>query len=179
MFKLFPVLFVLFLIIGGVFSFNDFMPWGSSKTKDYKIVYTNEGYQPNFLEIPIGSKVTFENSSDLPMWTASDPHPKHTDFSVFDAKKDYQKGESYRFQFPKAGTFAFHNHEKSLHRGIIRVIDPEHPLPNIDKTLAFQLEIQEKLLGLLKPHDPSSIFTVIDTIEADGALSNDCMRNRK
>lgn len=174
MFRLIPVFFIIFLIIGGVFSLNDFMPWGDSKTKDFKIVYTNDGYNPTYLEVPIGSKVTFENKSDLPMWTASDPHPKHTDFSVFDARKDYQKGESYRFQFPKVGTFAFHNHEKSLHRGIIRVIDPDNPLPNIDKTLAYQLEIREKLLSLLKPNDPSSIFTVIDTIEADGALSNDC-----
>jgi plastocyanin len=141
---------------------------------NFKVTYTNEGYRPSLLEIPLGSTVTFVNSSDIPMWTASDPHPVHGDYSEFDASYDYLKGEVYTFQFTKAGTFSFHNHEKSLHHGIIRVIDPDRPMPNIDKTLAHQLEIRAKLLNVLVQNDTSTIYKVIDAIEADNALSNDC-----
>lgn len=168
---------LIFLLIAGVIGAGlyFFYLWFYSDTGfDFKVVYTNEGYSPARLEVPLGARVAFVNSADIPMWTASDPHPVHSDYSDFDPKKDYLKGEVYTFQFSKAGTFAFHNHEKSLHRGIIRVVDKNRPMPNIDKTLTFQLEIREKLLSMLKPGDPGSIFSMIDTIEKDPILANDC-----
>jgi plastocyanin len=81
-----------------------------NKTTNLTVHYTDAGYSPNSLEITTGSTVTFVNDSSQSMWTASDPHPVHTDLSVFDAKKGYKKGESYSFTFTKTGTFGYHNH---------------------------------------------------------------------
>lgn len=141
---------------------------------DYEILYSDDGYTPDVLEVPIGSRVAFKNASLFPMWTASDPHPIHSDFSVFDSKRDYLNGETYVFRFTTPGTFGFHNHEKSLHRGTIRVIDPENLLPKIDKTKESQRAARDKFLDLLDESDPNSVFTVIDTIEADNGISRDC-----
>ena len=140
----------------------------------YEVVYTDDGYQPATLEIPAGARVAFRNESSVPMWTASDPHPVHTDFSAFDAKRNYASGETYTFQFTTTGTFGYHNHEKSIHRGIIYVIDRDHPLPNIDKTKESQRATRDTLLALFDQSDPGSIFTVIDAIERNNALSRDC-----
>ena len=166
-------LLIFILIILGLFILSQII-YRSASDSEYKINYTDEGYNPPLIEIPLGAKVEFINSSNLPMWTASDPHPTHTDVQEFDAAKDYLNGEVYTFQFNKPGTFSFHNHGKSIHRGIIRVTNKDNPLPNIDKTLAHQLVIREKLLGMLKQDDISSIYKVIDTIEGDNALANDC-----
>lgn len=172
-FKLIPIFLLVLMLVGtGLYSLLKIINKDSFQV--YRVSYTKDGYVPKLIEIPLGSKVIFTNSSDVPMWTASDPHPSHTDIAEFDALKDYGKGETYTFQFNKSGTFSFHNHEKSLHRGIIRVVDINNPMPNIDKTLPFQLEIRERLLGMLSQEDSSSIYKVIDTIEGDSALSNDC-----
>jgi hypothetical protein len=141
---------------------------------DYQILYTSEGYQPDLLEIPLGSRVAFKNTTTVPMWTASDPHPTHNDYPEFDAKKDYLSDEVYIFTFTKAGTFGFHNHEKSIHRGTIRVTDPANPLPNIDKTKQSQRATRDKLLAMLEPKNPNSVFKVIDTIGASTVLARDC-----
>lgn len=168
------ILFVVLILISGFgLYFFKVLIFQRSNT-DYKILYTDKGYRPSRLEVPIGSKVTFINKSNLPMWTASDPHPTHTDYQQFDATTDYLEGQIYTFQFAKAGTFGFHNHEKSIHRGIIKVVNSSSSMPNIDKTLPYQMEIREELLSMLNPDDPTSIYLFIDTVEADKGLSNDC-----
>lgn len=76
-----------------------------------KIVrYTNEGFEPKTLEISVGTKVTFINETTSGMWTASAPHPAHTNLPGFDALRNMNKGESYSYTFTKAGTWAYHNH---------------------------------------------------------------------
>jgi hypothetical protein len=77
------------------------------------------------------------------------------------------------YTFEKTGTHGYHNHEKSLHRGIVRVYDPEASLINIDKALPGSIATRERLIQLLT-EDPHSIQTLFDTILADKKLSNDC-----
>jgi hypothetical protein len=170
------IIFILlgWYLLGAVFLFQPKKIDGSIPHFDYEIQYTESGYSPNLLIVPLGSAVGFKNTTNIPMWTASDPHPLHSDFSVFDAQKDYLSKETYIFEFTSLGTFSFHNHEKSIHRGIVRVIDPANPLPGIDKTKEGQREIRDKFLSLLNESDPNSIFNVIDAIEADSILSRDC-----
>lgn len=140
----------------------------------FEVFYTNDGFAPDQLDIHLGDKVVFRNTTDIPLWTASDPHPTHTDYPLFDAKRDYVLGEVYTFQFSKAGTFGYHNHERSIDRGVIRVVDPASPLPDIDKTKLGQREVRNKLLAMFDPSDPNSIFTIVDTIQADPVLSRNC-----
>jgi plastocyanin len=47
--------------------------------------YTDDGYSPKSVEVAVGSTVMFINDSTQAMWTASDPHPVHTNLSAFDA----------------------------------------------------------------------------------------------
>lgn len=108
------------------------------------------------------------------MWTASDPHPVHGDFSPFDARRGYGNGETYIFRFESSGTYGFHNHEKSLHRGVVRVFDSANPKPNIDKTKEGKRAKRDELLAMFDQNDPDSIFRLIDRIEADNAISRDC-----
>lgn len=55
----------------------------------YKVTYTETGFTPSRLEVPIGAIVEFDNRTDVAMWVGSDPHPKHTDYPEFDAREDY------------------------------------------------------------------------------------------
>lgn len=74
------------------------------------IEYTDSGFSPQSVTIKVGETVKFTNASSGSMWVASAPHPVHTDYPEFDAKKTYVKGESFSFAFEKAGTWKFHNH---------------------------------------------------------------------
>jgi plastocyanin len=53
--------------------------------KDIEILYTDNGYSPKIITVKKGQSVHFINQSKLPMWTASDPHPVHTDYHDFDS----------------------------------------------------------------------------------------------
>ncbi|GAB0174971.1 MAG: hypothetical protein HHAS10_08500 [Candidatus Altimarinota bacterium] len=136
--------------------------------------YVDTGYNPDYIEVPKGTLVLFLNHSSYPMWTASDPHPVHTDYSVFDAKKSYGTGEIFPFFFKETGTYAWHNHEKSDHRGIVRVYDPKNPLLSIDKTKKELRETRDKFLAMLDPRDDTTVGHMIDTLEADTKLSRNC-----
>ncbi len=74
------------------------------------VTHTDAGFMPNRLTVPVGTTVTFTNSSSQSMWVASNPHPTHTDYPGFDALRPYNQGESYTFTFSKGGTFGYHNH---------------------------------------------------------------------
>jgi hypothetical protein len=108
------------------------------------------------------------------MWTASDPHPIHIDYDIFDSKKAILFGGMYVFKFSDIGTYAWHNHEKSNHRGIVRVFDPKNPMVSIDKTKKELRETRNKFLAMLDPKDDSSISHMINTLEADTKLSRNC-----
>lgn len=93
----------------------------SEQTEGGSIVYTDSGYSPSELTIKAATTVVFANQSDLSMWTASDPHPVHTDFAEFDNRQGVDKGETYEFTFKKPGIYGYHNHLSPQHRGTITV----------------------------------------------------------
>jgi plastocyanin len=141
---------------------------------DFEVSYTVNGFVPNFLEIPLGSRVAFRNTTNIPLSVASDPHPTHGDYPLFDAKAGFVSGQAYIFTFGKTGTYGYHNHERSIDRGIIRVVDPAHPVPNVDKTVQGQRAVRDELLDMFTPKDPNSIFKVVDAIQSDAVLSRNC-----
>ncbi len=93
-----------------------------TETLEKLVTYTDSGYDPASLTVKSGTNVTFKNESSGPMWTASDPHPTHTDLSGFDSKKGTPSGESYTFKFDKAGTYTYHNHLNPGKQGKIIVL---------------------------------------------------------
>lgn len=139
----------------------------------FTVTYTADGYSPDQLEVPLGATVVFKNEFTVPMWTASDPHPTHTDYAEFDSKQNIGTGESYSFIFTKSGTFGYHNHARSIDRGVVRVTSNAQ-LPNIDKTTEGRRAVRDKYTSQFVPGDPSSIYTVMGAIEANNALARDC-----
>lgn len=99
------------------------------------VTYTDSGFQPGSLSVPVGTTVTFTNESSDTMWVASDVHPTHTEYSgasrvehcsggssaaAFD---QCQVGQTYSFTFNKPGTWGYHNHQMSFHTGTITVTE--------------------------------------------------------
>lgn len=85
------------------------------------ITYTDAGFSPANIAVKVGDTVTFVNGATEGMWVASAPHPVHTDYPEFDAKKVYNPGESYTFTFAKIGTWKFHNHLRPTNLGSVTV----------------------------------------------------------
>ena len=83
--------------------------------------YTDNGFSPASLEIKVGETVQFVNQSGGGMWTASGPHPAHTNYPEFDAKRNIPSGETYEFTFTKVGEWKYHNHTKAGAYGTIIV----------------------------------------------------------
>lgn len=95
----------------------------SSAEKTSKIVvnYTDNGFNPSSLEIKKDQTVQFVNQSSDGMWVASGPHPAHTNYPEFDAKKNIPSGEIYEFTFAKVGEWKYHNHVSSGKFGSVTV----------------------------------------------------------
>jgi plastocyanin len=92
-------------------------PGFSNKT----VSYTNNGYEPRETRIAVGENVRFVNNSNDDVWTASGPHPAHTNFPAFDEKQESVPGTSYSFTFTEKGTWRYHNHLNPGHTGTIVV----------------------------------------------------------
>lgn len=85
------------------------------------VSYSGSAFAPASVEVKVGDTVTFVNNGTAGMWVASAPHPTHTDYPEFDAKKEYTPGESYQFTFTKAGTWKYHNHKNPSAFGTVVV----------------------------------------------------------
>lgn len=94
-------------------------------SENYKVTYSGEGFDPKQITVPRGTRVTFENSTPLPLYVASDPHPDHTNYSEFDAgvvlKRLPEPGEDFSFTFDKPGIWKYHNHTAPEHMGTVIV----------------------------------------------------------
>jgi plastocyanin len=75
-----------------------------------KIIYSDKGFAPDTVNVPVGSTVEFVNQSNMDMWVASMSHPSHTILPTFDQFRGYKKGAIYRYVFDKKGTWEYHDH---------------------------------------------------------------------
>jgi plastocyanin len=97
------------------------------------IVYSDEGFTPDRLEIRLGQQVRFVNESQKPFWPASNIHPTHRIYPEFDASQPIPSGETWAFTFDRAGFWRFHNHLAPQMSGLVVVRDdraaaPQEPL---------------------------------------------------
>lgn len=83
--------------------------------------YTNTGFQPANLTVPVGTMVDFINQSDKEMWVASNVHPGHEILPTFDQFKGLAKGQNYMYTFDQKGTWAYHDHINPALEGVITV----------------------------------------------------------
>ncbi len=100
----------------------------------FTVRYTDQGFSPSSMTVPLGTTVTFVNQSSGEMWIASDEHPSHTSYDG--SNKDTHcaagytgvkpldecsTGTTFSFTFTKAGTWGFHNHRNDDAHGTIIV----------------------------------------------------------
>ena len=96
---------------------------------DNVVVYTNNGYSPNILQVNVGDTVICKNESSRVMWPASAIHPVHTAYpttggcigSTFDACGELSGQSTWSFQFDEAGSWKYHDHKAPQMRGTIVV----------------------------------------------------------
>lgn len=85
------------------------------------VAYGANGFSPSSITVAVGETVVFMNENSVDMWPASAPHPTHTDYPEFDAKKPVAPGNSYSFTFTRVGTWKYHNHLNPTHFGSVVV----------------------------------------------------------
>lgn len=83
--------------------------------------YTNAGFQPAKLTVPVGTMVEFVNQSDKTMWVASNVHPEHEILPTFDQFREVGRGERYMYTFDTKGTWPYHDHINPALEGVIVV----------------------------------------------------------
>lgn len=102
-----------------------------------KISYTDTGFSPSSLTVPVGTTVTFADTASDAMYIASSPHPTHQDYdgttravhcaagytgaTPFDECTAAKPGQSWTFTFTKPGTWKFHNHANPTEFGSVTV----------------------------------------------------------
>src|SRR5688572_17412407 len=84
------------------------------------ITYKSSGFSPAETTVAAGGSVTFVNESDAEIEPASDPHPTHTNNPELNAG-DIEPGQSKTVTVSTTGTWGFHNHYKTEHKGTITV----------------------------------------------------------
>lgn len=107
------------------------------------ITYTDQGFSPKTLSVPVGTAVTWVNQSSGRMWIASANHPTHTVYSgtslsehcpdttnsAFDECTAVSPGGSYSFTFNKVGAWGYHNHAQASDFGSVTVTAAEAGTP--------------------------------------------------
>jgi plastocyanin len=96
--------------------------------------YTEEGFVPATITVPLGTTVMFMNESSREMWVGVDEHPTHTGYDGT-SKNDHcgegestafdqcRRGDSYSFTFTKAGAFDYHDHVNASFGGTVVVTE--------------------------------------------------------
>lgn len=97
-------------------------PHVMGNTKMETVRYTNIGYEPSLLSVPLGTMVQFVNESDDEMWVASNEHPSHTDLPTFDQFGLSPKGSTYTYTFDEAGAWSYHDHLNPEREVMVQVI---------------------------------------------------------
>lgn len=122
-----PIIIIVVLVVaGGIFLLqrggdtDSAIPVdiGQENLGDNIVVYTDNGYSPNVLQVELGDAVVFKNESSGPMRPASAIHPVHSAYpttggclgSTFDACKALSPGSSWSFQFDEQGSWRYHDH---------------------------------------------------------------------
>lgn len=90
-------------------------------TKSHVVTRTNQGFSPKSLTIHPGDTIIFKNATQHAFWPASDPHPTHTFFSLFDPKHPLTTNQTWSFTFTKSGIWSFHDHLSPMMKGTIIV----------------------------------------------------------
>ncbi len=132
-----------------------------SKHENTVIVHVNEErFEPDTINIKIGTEVVFENVGTEEHWPAADDHPSHTlydgtslkehcmseNHSSFDACQGIKSGEIWSFVFTKQGAYQYHDHVWPHLGGQIIVSDPENTVLQNKNIFSHFIDYTRKVL---------------------------------
>lgn len=86
-----------------------------------EVWYDGSTFKPASVTVKARDIVVFKNMSDGAFWPASNPHPTHTLYPEFDARKGIAGGQNYQFKFTKVGTWGYHDHLHNTITGTVVV----------------------------------------------------------
>ncbi len=122
------------IIAGSILVLISILWWhksGSSNVRDevadktgeeiVSIVLTENGFEPRYVKIDLGTTVVFSTNVVRPFWPASNLHPSHGIYPEFDPRKPIDPYDKWSFTFNKTGTWGFHDHIRSYFNGVIYV----------------------------------------------------------
>lgn len=93
----------------------------SRNTPEVTIILADRGFEPRYIRISKGTKVTFATTRSNQFWPASNEHPTHSIYGEFDPKRPLEANESWSFVFEKEGGWSYHDHIRSYFTGRVYV----------------------------------------------------------
>lgn len=85
------------------------------------IVLTEQGFEPRDIRIRPGTAVTFSTNREFRYWPASNSHPLHNLYPLFDPKEPIEPTDTWSFTFNDPGAWGYHDHMRSYFTGTIYV----------------------------------------------------------
>ncbi len=119
--------------------------------RTYVITVTAKGFDPQNITIHPGDSVTFKNADNAAVWPASDPHPSHVFYPVFDHLSQMPPGKEWTFTFRVSGDWTYHDHL--------------HPDRNGKVQVRPRWLLLSKLTGMYTDNSESSACTMSDPDE--------------
>jgi len=161
-------------------------------TGEIFVSITDQGFNPDVIEISRNTKVTWMNNGAHDHWPASNFHPTHTEYpsdkagcigSALDACRGLKTGETYSFVFDKAGSWGMHDH---LFPGLIMTVHvglsagggagsaQGESLWNTIKSVAARISGY----GLANHSGGDALDDAKDFLSFDGARQNEVMKGK-
>ncbi len=123
--KTFLVALVVIVFFVGYFIYKNYFSTPQSRfvnlSAENVVKMGEDSYAPVDFEVKKGTKVRFVNESGTLRWPASDLHPSHLIYPEFDSKEPVKNGDSWEFEFDKAGEWSYHDHLAPYITGTIKV----------------------------------------------------------
>ena len=112
-------IFVLLVILAGLAGF--YFWYQNDSRVSVSVTITDNGFEPETIQIEKGTEVIFKNIDNQPHWPASDLHPTHGIYPEFDPTQPIEPGKEWSFVFNKIGVWRYHDHLYPRNKGTITV----------------------------------------------------------
>lgn len=97
-------------------------PVSNDQSETAVIVFTDDGFSPEELEVKVGTVVTVRNDSAGRVQFSSDDHPTHLENQGMNLRI-LNSGESATFTANEVGEWGFHDHLDDSHAGSLTVTE--------------------------------------------------------
>ncbi len=158
---------------------------------DVTVTFRSGAFDPARIEIRAGQTVRFENASGGAVRPASHIHPTHEIYPEFDSRRAIRSGESWAFEFDRAGYWRYHDHLDPSRTGLVVVLGGDgvdeavpplrtaaeppvfEPMPPLEDAVAAALLVDDSLLhDFLATYGPGQLVAAL--ADAGARAGIDC-----